>query len=133
MIKTLYINLLLMTPALILPSSALAETGAGGGDAGGGGAGGGFIDVTWESPIKSTNTVEGVIVIILNALVTIAIPVVVLMIVYSGFLYVTARGNAEQVSTATRSLTYAIIGGLLIIGVTAITGILEQTVGQFRS
>src|SRR6056297_971683 len=90
----------------------------------------GFRKVKWESPLAFT-TAEGLIIAVLNAVITIAIPIVVLMIMYGGFQYVTARGNAEQIKTATRTLTYAIIGGILIIGAVAITGIMEAAITEF--
>ena len=84
-----------------------------------------------RSPLGEIDTAEEIIVAVLNALVIIAIPIIVLMIIYAGFLYITARGNAEQLRTATTALTYATIGGVLIIGAVAITGIIGSTVGEF--
>jgi hypothetical protein len=68
---------------------------------------------------------------ILNVLVVIATPIIVFMIIYAGFMYVTARGNPEQIKTASRALTYAVIGGLVVIGSTAITIIIQNVVGKF--
>jgi hypothetical protein len=78
-------------------------------------------------------TVEELIVGILNVLTIVAIPLIVLMIIYGGFLYVTARGNADQIRKANTTLTFAIIGGILVIAAVAITGIIESTVQDFRS
>lgn len=91
-----------------------------------------FRDFTWEDPIDRFGSIQEVVIAILNAIVTIAVPIVVLMIIYGGFQYVTARGNAEQLKSATRTLTYAIIGGLLIIGAVAITGIMGEAICEFR-
>lgn len=76
---------------------------------------------------------EGLLVAILNILIVIATPIVVLFIIYSGFMYVTARGNAQQVEQATRSLTYAIIGGVLILGAVAISQVLKNVVDSFSA
>lgn len=59
-----------------------------------------------------------------------AIPIIVFMIIYAGFLYVLARGNEEQVTKATRALTYAVVGGLLIIGAELILSVIQGTVNQ---
>jgi hypothetical protein len=105
---------------------------AGTGDGGVSGGSSQILHVTWNSPIKTEyNTLEKLIVGILDALIILAIPIITLMIIYAGFLYVTARGNAEQVRRATNALTYAIIGGVLVIGAVAITGIIEQTISEF--
>jgi hypothetical protein len=91
-----------------------------------------FADlVTWENP-TGFSSAEELIISILRALTVIAIPLIVLMIIYGGFLYSTARGNAEQLRKATMTLTFAIIGGILVIGAVAITEIVGDTVQEFR-
>lgn len=93
-------------------------------------AGGALDSTTLKNPLK-INSIEELLVAILNILIIIAIPVIVFFIIYSGFLYVTARGNAAQVEQATRSLTYAVIGGVLIIGAVAIAEIVKNLVTSF--
>jgi amino acid transporter len=90
----------------------------------------GFKNFTWYSPIRFT-TVDDLVIAILEAIITIAVPVVVLMIIYGGFTYVTAQGNPEQIKKATRTLSYAIIGGILIIGATAIMVIMQDAIDEF--
>lgn len=89
------------------------------------------INVQWTSYIVPTNF-NDLITMILEALIVLATPIVVLFIIYAGFLYVTARGNAEQVQKATQALTYAIIGGVLIIGAVAISTVIGNTVNSFK-
>jgi hypothetical protein len=85
-----------------------------------------------RNPLAVTS-IEELLVAILNILIIIAIPLIVFYIIYAGFLYVTARGNAQQVEQATRALTYAIIGGVLIIGAVAISEIVKNLVGSFTA
>lgn len=99
--------------ALMMPQLALAQ-----------------ISVKLEN-FLSVNTIEDLIVSILNILIVIAVPIVVFFIIYAGFLYVTARGNAQQIQQASRSLTYAIIGGVLILGAVALSQIIANVVGNF--
>ena len=49
--------------------------------------------------LKPTNvdSIEDLISGILNIVLILAVPVIVFFIIYAGFLYATARGNAEQV------------------------------------
>jgi len=94
------------------------------------------INFAWDSQVDADITaggVAGLIETLLRALTVVMIPIITLMIIYSGFLYVTARGNAEQVRKATTSLTYAIIGAILIIGAIVLTEILEQSVTDIRN
>ncbi len=86
------------------------------------------ISITNPLRIDSLNDL---LLAILNIIIVLAIPVVVFFIIYAGFLYVTARGNASQVEQATRALTYAIIGGVLIVGAVAIAEIVRNLVGSF--
>jgi hypothetical protein len=79
------------------------------------------------------NSLEALIVGILNVLLIIAVPIIVFFIIFAGFSYVTAQGNPEKIKQASRSLTYAIIGGVLILGAVAISEILKNVVASFSA
>lgn len=85
-----------------------------------------------ENQIK-VGTVEDLLVSLLNIFIIIATPIIVLFIIYAGFLYVTAQGNSQQVQQATRALTYAIIGGVMVLGAVAISSIVAGIVGAFKA
>jgi Type IV secretion system pilin len=100
--------------------------------AGGGGGGTPKIDtVALENPLNGINSIEGLLVAILNIIMILMVPVIVFFIIYAGFKYVMAQGNASQVEEATRALTYAIIGGVLILGAVAISQIIQSVVDAF--
>lgn len=80
-----------------------------------------------DNPASFT-TIEQLIIAVLGVVVTIAVPIIVLFIIYAGFLYVTARGNQEQLRQATRAITYAIIGALLVLGAVALAGVIENLI-----
>lgn len=86
--------------------------------------------VTLENYLK-IDTIEDFLDAILRIVLVFAVPIIVFFIIYSGFLYVTAQGNAEQIKQATRSLTYAVIGGVLILGAYAIATIVKNLVAAF--
>ncbi len=90
------------------------------------------IKYTLNNPL-AFNTVQGLLVAILNVIIVIAVPIIVLFIIYAGFLYVTARGNAVQVQQATRALTYAVIGGVIVIGAVAISQIIANVANSFAA
>lgn len=77
-------------------------------------------------------SVNGLLVAILNIVIVLAMPIIVFFIILAGFKYVTARGNATQTEEATRALTYAIIGGVLVLGAVAISAIIGDVVTQFQ-
>jgi Na+/proline symporter len=68
---------------------------------------------------------------ILNIVIIISTPIVVLFIIYAGFLYVTAQGNPEKLQVANRALVYGVIGGVIILGSVAILQIVQNTVNAF--
>lgn len=88
------------------------------------------ISYTLESFISVTS-IQGLIVSILNVFIIVATPIIVFFVIYSGFMYVTAKGNAEQIKKATTMLTYSIIGGLLIIGSVAMAEIVKAVIDEF--
>jgi TRAP-type C4-dicarboxylate transport system permease small subunit len=85
---------------------------------------------TLANPLR-VNTITELLAAILNIVIVLAVPVIVFFIIYAGFLYVTAKGNAQQIEQATRSLTYAIIGGVLVLGAVAIAEIIRNLVVTF--
>ncbi len=88
------------------------------------------ISINLSNPLK-VDSIEELLVALLGVVTVIAVPIIVFFIIYSGFLYVTAQGNPEQLKQATRSLTYAIIGGVIILGSVAIATIVENLAGAF--
>jgi hypothetical protein len=97
-------------------------------DLGGGGSGGGVTQL--KNPLGNNTTLTGFLLKIIDILIIFALPLIILAIIYAGFLYVMARGSEEQVTKATRSLTYAVIGGLLILGAKLLLSIIQGTVDQ---
>lgn len=84
-----------------------------------------------QNPIK-VDSIQELLLILLNLVIVIATPIVVLFIILAGFKYVTARGNPAKIQEATQALMYAIIGGVLIIGAVAIAEIIKNLVTAFE-
>ncbi len=120
-IKKNWLNIILMVFMLALPVLSLA--------------GGTITDpnppantnVTIVNPIKST-TLVGFIQTILEGIIKIGMPIIVLAIIYSGFLFVSAQGNSEKLSEAKRALTYTLIGAVILLGSWAIAQLIADTV-----
>ena len=70
---------------------------------------------------------------VIGIIIVIGTPIIVLFIILAGFKYVTAQGNPGKIQEATAALTYAIIGGVLIIGAYAIAQIIAGFVDSFAS
>lgn len=69
---------------------------------------------------------------VLKALVTISLPIISVFMVYSGFLFVKARGNSDEIGAAKSNFYYVIIGSILILGAWALAQMLAGTVTQIR-
>lgn len=68
---------------------------------------------------------------ILNVVIIISTPIVIFYLIFAGFLYVTARGNAEKIQEANKAIMYGVIGGVVILASVAILNIVTNTVNQF--
>lgn len=80
------------------------------------------------NPLTNTPTLIVFIQNILTGVIKIGIPVMVLAIIYCGFLFVSARGNPEKISDARRSLIYTLIGAAILIGSLAIAQLIKSTI-----
>ena len=66
--------------------------------------------------------------LILKGLILIATPIVILMVIYAGFLFVTAQGSVDKLDTAKRAITYALIGALILLGASAISELIQGSI-----
>lgn len=95
----------------------------GGIDGGGNGGGGPLIN-----PLKGVDSLDQLLAVLLNVLVQIGVVVLTIMIVYCGFLFVTAQGNEEKLRSARSALLWTVIGGLIVLGAEVIAAAIEGTV-----
>ncbi|HPS21296.1 MAG TPA: hypothetical protein PLO44_00590 [Candidatus Paceibacterota bacterium] len=82
---------------------------------------------TINNPI-GVSDVNSFIRVILVGVVKIGIPIVALAIIYSGFLFVTARGNPEALKKAKSAFLYTVIGAAILLGSWAIAQLISSTV-----
>ena len=89
-----------------------------------------LANIAWAA---SSDTIPNFIAGALRVLVMLALPILTLMIVYSGFLFVFARGNQEKLGTAKTNLMYVLIGSTLILGAWIIATLISGTVSQLTT
>ncbi len=86
-----------------------------------------------RDPFKLGDNLYDLVYAVLNqAVLPIGGIIVVLMIIYSGFLFVTARGSEDKIKDARRSFTYAAIGAAILLGAVAIGKAIEATINAFK-
>jgi len=89
------------------------------------------IDVKLDNPI-GVNSLQQFIERALQIVIDIGFPLLVLAIVYVGFLFVSARGNEEKLQTAKTAFFWVVIGAILILGSQVIVKALSGTVDQLE-
>lgn len=71
--------------------------------------------------------------IVNNILIPIGGVLAVLMIMYAGFLYVTAGGSDAQIKKAHQALLYAVIGAAILLGAWVISQAISATIDQLKA
>lgn len=63
----------------------------------------------------------------------VGVPILILAIIYTGFLFVQAQGNKDKLTKAKDALTYTLIGGALLLGAFVIAEAIGTTVEEIKS
>jgi hypothetical protein len=84
--------------------------------------------VALYNPLKSGTSLMSFLENILKVVIRIGAIVIVLMLVYVGFKFVTARGEPGAIKTAKDNLLWTVVGALVLLGATAIAKGIEATV-----
>ena len=93
---------------------------------GSGGSQGGSIEI--PNPLK-TKSIAELIDRIVNYIIGIATLIFPLIIIYGAWQFLSAGGDMEKVTTARKTITYAVIGYILILLSKGITMIVAQFLG----
>lgn len=122
--------------------SVLAQSGGGGGQGGGGGGGQGGGTGSGVGPSLGcsgsdsgalcnplgSSSIYDFLMKIIDIILVFAVPIIVFFIMYAGFLYVMARGEPGKLEEARKALTWAVIGGVIVLGAKLIFEVIEGTV-----
>jgi hypothetical protein len=88
-------------------------------------------DATLQNPLNPAfNSIPNFIAGALKVLVMVALPIISLYIVYSGYIYLAAQGNPGEISKAHKNFMYVLVGSLLILGAWTIATMLGATAQQ---
>jgi hypothetical protein len=89
--------------------------------------------VRLTNPLGSTNTLAGFITKLLNEVVVpIGSVVLVLALIYCGFLFVVAQGNDSKLKEAKTAFFYTMIGGAVLLGASVLSSVVENTINSLR-
>jgi hypothetical protein len=79
------------------------------------------------NPLSSTSIIE-LIRKVLEGVIKIGMPIIVLAVIYCGFLFVKAQGKPAEIEKASRSLIYTLFGAAILLGSWAIAQLIADTV-----
>ena len=79
------------------------------------------------NPLK-VDSIEALVLAVIDVVLIFLLPVIILYIMYAGFLFVKANGNPEGISQAKKALLTALIGGVIVVGARAILDVVKGTV-----
>lgn len=78
--------------------------------------------------LLSVGSLEELVAKVLEVMVQVGSILLVLMLVWTGFLFVAAQGNEEEIRKARGALLWVVIGGLLLLGAQALSLIISATI-----
>lgn len=74
------------------------------------------------------NSLNDFVKAILEGVIKIGIPIIALAFIYSGFLFVKAQGNSEDLTKAKNALLFSVVGAALVLGAWALAQLISETV-----
>jgi hypothetical protein len=86
------------------------------------------LDIHLNNPLSGISTIPDAINKILSVVIRIALPLIILMFIWSGLTFIFARGKPDDITRAKNMFLYTIIGTLLILGAWTITNAIIGTV-----
>lgn len=105
-------------------TSPSASTGAGGT--------GTTVNTKLQNPIKY-DKLSDFVAAVLKAAVEVLMPFVVLAFIWSGFLFVRAQGNEEQLSEAKTAIYWSVIGAFILLSAWGFAQIIARTVSTITN
>ena len=92
-----------------------------------------YATATIDNPLGNTNTLEGVLNMIIKGVQVIAGILCVVFIILAGLKFVLAQGEPAKIQKARDMLLYVFIGVAIIFGAQAISTVVQATIKQVGS
>ena len=70
---------------------------------------------------------------IIKIVLTVGVPIVALAIIYTGFLFVKAQGNPDELVKAKKAFVFTIVGAAILLGAFVIANAIDKTVDDIKS
>lgn len=85
---------------------------------------------TYANPIVygGVTTIPDLLLALVDLVFLVAMPILVIFIIYAGFLFVTAGDNETQIKKARFVFLWTCVGGLVLLGAKAIAAAVQATI-----
>lgn len=83
-----------------------------------------------KNPLGNIDTIQEFVNKLLELVIQIGTPILVLAIVYTGFLFVKARGNSGELEKAKTSLWWTVVGAAIVLGAFVISSAIQATINN---
>ncbi len=90
------------------------------------------ISIRLVNPLGTTDSIPGFVRKLLEVVMKIGVPLVAIMFIYTGYLFVTAQGNEKKLEEAKRALVYVFIGAVILLGAYVIAQAIQGTVNAIK-
>jgi hypothetical protein len=81
----------------------------------------------FQNPLSNNNNLFSLIYSVLSFITSIGAAIVVFMVIYSGFLFVSAQGDESKLTKAKSVFLWTIIGGVILLGAAALAEVVCNT------
>ena len=85
-----------------------------------------------ENPLRF-NSIQEIVFAAIGVITTIGFYVAVFFIIYSGFLFVKARGNPKEIEEAKKAFMWTVIGTAVLLGANVIARVIQGTLAQVQA
>ena len=86
--------------------------------------------VTFNNPATKTGTLYDFVVAILQIVIKIGIPIIAVLFIWTGYLFITAQGDTSQLKTAKNTLYGSVIGATILLCAVLIATMIKSTIGE---
>ncbi|MDO8604186.1 MAG: pilin [bacterium] len=90
------------------------------------------IKTTLVNPIKA-KTFDEFASAVINAVVKVLMPFVVIAFMISGFLFIKAQGNVEELGNAKKAIMYSLIGAFILLGALGFSQLIGSTISTITN
>lgn len=92
------------------------------------------VFAAYVNPIKITGvkTIPDFLFMIVELVFLIAMPIVVMFIIYAGYQFVTSGDNESKLARAKLNITWALIGAAVLLGARVISEAIQRTIMELK-